>query len=134
MRRLSLRSISFRGQVCQGFQVHVTDPSACNPWELGQWLLHSLFRELGPAFAWRQPPFEYVDDILPIDLLNGNAQLRDWVETQGALDELLPINTRAIPNLWAGVRRCCFMPRRYLKTARILLDPSLGLPPTPSKS
>ena len=25
------------------------------------------------------------------------------------------------------------MARRYLKTARILLNPSLGLPPTPSK-
>ena len=87
----------FQGQVCQGFQVHVTDPSACNPWELGQWLLHSLFRELGPAFAWRQPPFEYVDDILPIDLLNGNAQLRGWVETQGALDELRHIQYLGYP-------------------------------------
>ena len=26
-----------------------------------------------------------------------------------------------------------YLTRRYLKTARILLNPSLGLPPTPSK-
>ncbi len=78
----------FQGQVCQGFQVHITDSGACNSWELGQWLLHSLCRELGPAFEWRLPPFEYVDDILPIDLLNGSAGLRKWVEKQGSEDEL----------------------------------------------
>ncbi|MBK8880562.1 MAG: DUF1343 domain-containing protein [Haliscomenobacter sp.] len=87
----------FQGQVCQGLQIHIADSRACNPWELGQWLLHSLYRELGLLLEWRQPPFEYVEDILPIDLLNGSANFRAWVEKQGSRDELLGLQYAGYP-------------------------------------
>ena len=76
------------GQACNGFQLHITDPAAFLPWITGQWLLRELFREMGKQFSWRQPPFEYVYDKLPIDLLNGSDKPRLWIEKQGAMEEL----------------------------------------------
>lgn len=78
----------YAGQSCGGFQLHVTEPAVFQPWHTGQWLLRALYQQLGSTFTWRQPPFEYVDDILPIDLLNGTDRLRKWVEQQGSMDEL----------------------------------------------
>lgn len=81
----------FAGQACNGFQLHITDPAAFRPWFAGQWLLRELYREMGEHFAWRQPPFEYVYDKLPIDLLNGSDKPRLWVERQGSMEELLEL-------------------------------------------
>lgn len=77
----------YAGAPCPGFQVHVTD-TAFRPWTFGQVLLQALYRFMGKDFAWRQPPFEYVYDRLPIDLLNGSDLPRLWVEQQGTISEL----------------------------------------------
>lgn len=79
------------GHPCGGLQVHVTDRDAFRPWLTGQWLLRALYRELGDGFAWKEPPFEYDYERLPIDLLNGSDLLRGWVERQGSREELLEL-------------------------------------------
>ena len=79
----------YAGQACNGFQLHVTDRQAFRPWLTGQLLLRELCAHMGARFAWREPPFEYVADKWPIDLLNGTDQLRYWVEGQGSLEALL---------------------------------------------
>lgn len=84
----------FEGQACNGFQLHLTDGESFRPWLAGQWLLRELYRRLGERFAWRQPPFEYVYDQLPIDLLNGSEGPRRWVERQGSVEELLALESR----------------------------------------
>jgi hypothetical protein len=58
-------------------------------WNFGQVLLQALYHFMGSDFAWRQPPFEYVHDKLPIDLLNGSEVPRQWVEQQGTFHDLL---------------------------------------------
>ncbi len=51
-----------------------------------------MIRELYPQdFAWRQPPYEYETERLPIDLLTGDAVLRE------GLDQGTPV-----PDLEAG--------------------------------
>lgn len=87
----------YHDQPCHGFQVHVTNVQSFKPWEFGQLLLQGLYAFLGSDFSWRQPPFEYVYDQLPIDLLNGSAQPRLWVEQQAPLQELLEIERRDYP-------------------------------------
>lgn len=62
--------------VCHGIQIHVTDRRVFRPWATGQWLLKGAYQLLGTEFSWRQPPFEYVDHLLPIDLLNGTDRFR----------------------------------------------------------
>ena len=29
---------------------------------------------------WRQPPYEYEKELMPIDMLSGNSVLRNWVD------------------------------------------------------
>ena len=65
---------------CGGCQIHVTDRASFRPVLTGAALLHQ-FRRFDPAkFAWRQPPYEYEHDKLPIDILAGSSTLREQVE------------------------------------------------------
>jgi uncharacterized protein YbbC (DUF1343 family) len=68
-------------QTCGGCQIHVTDRRAFRPVRTGAALIET-FRRLDPSkFAWRQPPYEYEHDKLPIDILAGSDVLRKQVET-----------------------------------------------------
>lgn len=70
-------------KTCGGFQLHVTDRRLFRPWAVGQLLRRELYHAPGSLLEWRQPPFEYEEILLPIDLLNGADRLRHWVETNG---------------------------------------------------
>ncbi|RJR46073.1 MAG: DUF1343 domain-containing protein [Deltaproteobacteria bacterium] len=71
------------GELCWGFQLHVTDRQAFKPYFTTLALLGAV-RELYPReFAWRQPPYEYETERLPIDLLTGDAAIREGLD-QGA--------------------------------------------------
>ena len=78
----------YANTVCGGFQIHVLDNNKFQPWRTGLVLLRELFHYLGETFEWRQPPFEYEEKLLPIDMLNGSDQLRTWVEKNGEFAEL----------------------------------------------
>ena len=41
-----------------------------------------------PGFAWKLPPYEYVWDRRPIDILFGNAWLAPMVQADAPLDEI----------------------------------------------
>jgi uncharacterized protein YbbC (DUF1343 family) len=79
------------GTPCGGFQIHVTDRKAFEPWRLCQTLCREFHRELGDEFVWKQPPYEYEYDRMPIDLINGTDKLRHWVEKHGTRDEYAAI-------------------------------------------
>jgi len=87
----------YAGQTCNGFQIHVRDPHTFLPWTFGQALMQALYQFMGPDFTWRQPPFEYVYDRLPTDLLNGSDQPRLWIEQQGTLEDLHAIEQQGYP-------------------------------------
>ncbi len=91
----------YEGQACNGFQIHVLDPSVFQPWIFGQILLHAIFAFMGKKFSWREPPFEYIHDRLPVDLLNGSDKPRQWVEQQGTLREMLVIEQEGYPDFCA---------------------------------
>jgi uncharacterized protein YbbC (DUF1343 family) len=47
-------------------------------------------RKLAPAdFDWRPPPYEYEEELAPIDILWGHDGLRTGVEAGASADELL---------------------------------------------
>ena len=67
-------------RTCGGCQVHVTDRAAFKPVLTGAALIQ-MFRQFDPQqFAWRQPPYEYEHDKLPIDILAGSDRLRGQIE------------------------------------------------------
>jgi uncharacterized protein YbbC (DUF1343 family) len=68
------------GELCRGFQLHVTDRLNFKPYSTTLALL-GVIRELYPHdFAWRQPPYEYETERLPIDLLTGDANIREGLD------------------------------------------------------
>jgi uncharacterized protein YbbC (DUF1343 family) len=76
------------GELCQGFQLHVTDRESFKPYFTTLALLAAI-RELYPEqFAWRQPPYEYENERLPIDLLTGDAAIRRGMEEGRSAAEL----------------------------------------------
>ncbi|MDP2171194.1 MAG: DUF1343 domain-containing protein [Rhodocyclaceae bacterium] len=89
------------GQLCQGIQIHVEDPAhydhaAFRPWRLLA-LAFKALRRLQPDYPlWRDFPYEYEQDRLAIDLINGGELLRQWVDDPAAppaeLDALASID------------------------------------------
>ncbi len=78
----------FAGEVCGGVQVHVTDPAAFRPVATYVAVLAAV-RALWPEdFAWRQPPYEYETNKLPIDILAGGLRLREAVDAGTGVWEL----------------------------------------------
>ena len=76
------------GELCRGFQLHVTDRGAYRPYFTTLALLQ-VIRELYPdQFAWRQPPYEYETERLPFDLLTGDAAIRLGLEKGTSVAEL----------------------------------------------
>lgn len=80
---LALRAVAYEptfhkfvGETVRGFQVHVTDRARFR--SVAAWiaLFHAVRSVHGGEFAWRQPPYEYEHDRLPIDLLFGTDRIR----------------------------------------------------------
>ena len=77
------------GTLCGGAQLHVTDPGTFEPVRTAVEILVAA-RALAPQdFAWRQPPYEYEETLPPIDILWGNAGLREGVQCGETTDEVL---------------------------------------------
>ena len=75
-------------QPCGGCQIHVTDRGAFQPVITGVALI-DMFRRLEPGrFAWRQPPYEYEHDKMPIDILAGSDVLRRQIESGMPIREI----------------------------------------------
>ena len=74
---------------CGGCQIHVTDRHRFAPVAVGTALLRE-FKGIAPdQFAWRMPPYEYEHDKMPIDILAGSPALREQVEAQAPLADIV---------------------------------------------
>jgi uncharacterized protein YbbC (DUF1343 family) len=69
-------------QACGGCQVHVTDRARFRPVLAGVALLGAFHDSAPDRFAWRQPPYEYEHEKMPIDILAGSGQLRGQIEAR----------------------------------------------------
>jgi len=77
------------GQLCNGVQIHVEDPSYGHidfrPWRV-QALAFKALRRLQPDYPlWRDFAYEYENGRLAIDLINGSPLLREWVDDPTAM-------------------------------------------------
>ncbi len=93
-----------QGLLCAGLQTHVEDGSydhtAFRPWRL-QALAFKALRNLQPGYdLWRDFPYEYENDRLAIDLINGSELLRTWVDDRAALPGDLEALTRVDELAW----------------------------------
>ena len=70
----------FAKEVCQGAFIHVTDRAVFKPVLMGVAILQHLFQRYSGQFSWKEPPYEYVWDRDPIDILLGQYWLREAIE------------------------------------------------------
>jgi uncharacterized protein YbbC (DUF1343 family) len=78
----------YKGSVCHGFQMHVTDPRTFRPYVTTLAILQDVVAEHRDTFAWQKPPYEYVTDRLPIDVLTGDPKVRETIESGASLEAL----------------------------------------------
>lgn len=77
------------GKLCGGAQLHVTDPDAFAPVRTAVEVLAAA-RDLAPnRFEWRAPPYEYEEELPPIDILWGHDGLRASLEAGADADEIM---------------------------------------------
>jgi uncharacterized protein YbbC (DUF1343 family) len=94
MNRVGLAGVHFRGVhfeptfqkhakvSCGGCQIHVLDRAAFKPVTVGVSLIREFCGTAPDLFAWRDPPYEYEYDLMPIDILAGSPTLRSQIEQQ----------------------------------------------------
>jgi uncharacterized protein YbbC (DUF1343 family) len=61
----------FAGQLCGGAQIHVIDRDEFRPFQTGVEIIREIGRLHPDQFAWKQPPYEYEREKLPIEILLG---------------------------------------------------------------
>ena len=100
----------YAGQLCEGVQIHVDDPSGYDhlqfrPWRL-MCLVFKALKSLNVGYPmWRDFEYEYERDRLAIDLINGSSIMREWVEndaaTMGDMESLALLDEQS----WLNERR-----------------------------
>jgi uncharacterized protein YbbC (DUF1343 family) len=66
-------------QTCGGCQLHVLDRQTFKPYRTSVELIEEFWRQAPSQFAWREPPYEYEHEKMPIDILYGSDQLRSAI-------------------------------------------------------
>ena len=76
------------GRTCGGIQIHVTSREQFEPVITGVAVVKAA-RDLYPEqFLWKEPPYEYVYDQNPFDVIAGTASLREALERGDALETI----------------------------------------------
>ena len=78
----------WQGKLCKGFQIHVTDPNIYLPYITTLKLLQAVMSHHANDFAWKNPPYDYEFERLPIDLIIGSSEIRKRLEHLNSLDDI----------------------------------------------
>ena len=70
----------WEGEICRGFMIHVLDPHAYHPYLATIDLLRTIIEIHGEQFTWREPPYEYEYNNMPIDMILGDSSIRREIE------------------------------------------------------
>ncbi|HEX6647902.1 MAG TPA: DUF1343 domain-containing protein [Pyrinomonadaceae bacterium] len=76
------------GVSCGGVQIHVTDRDAFEPWLAGIAMTKFAHDMYPNDFRWKIPPYEYVYDKNPFDVISGTAKIREAFENGIELDAI----------------------------------------------
>ena len=74
---------------CSGCQIHVTSRQEFEPVKVGVSLMRECYGLAPDRFKWREPPYEYEHDKMPIDILAGSPTLRRLIERQVPLSDVV---------------------------------------------
>lgn len=76
------------GVSCGGVQIHVTDRQAFEPVITGIAMVKTACELYRSEFRWKDPPYEYVYDRNPFDVIAGTSSIREALEQGIGLEEI----------------------------------------------
>jgi uncharacterized protein YbbC (DUF1343 family) len=76
------------GRTCGGVQIHVTEREAFEPVIVGIATVKVAYELYGEHFRWKEPPYEYVYDKNPFDVIAGTNRLRASIEGHESLETI----------------------------------------------
>jgi uncharacterized protein YbbC (DUF1343 family) len=76
------------GNGCGGVFLHVTDRLAFEPVYTGLALIKTAFDLYPEEFLWKNPPYEYVFDRNPFDVIAGTTKIREMFEQKASWEDL----------------------------------------------
>ncbi len=68
-------------KACQGFQIHVTEEKEFLPYRTSLALLQAVMSLYPDKFLYKDPPYEYEYERLPMDLILGSTKVRKQLES-----------------------------------------------------
>ncbi|WP_022668457.1 exo-beta-N-acetylmuramidase NamZ family protein [Desulfospira joergensenii] len=90
-----LREVNFeptsgkwQNRVCRGFHIHILDPDRYRPYFSSLLLLQAILKFHPDEFQFKEPPYEYEYDRMPMDLILGSQTLRQEIMEQKNLKDL----------------------------------------------
>ncbi len=95
------------GKVCEGVFLHVTDRETYESVITGLAVVKTIFELYPNEFKWKEPPYEYVFDRNPFDVISGTFQTRQFIEKR--------IDINYIKTSWQGdVEKFTELRKKYL--------------------
>jgi uncharacterized protein YbbC (DUF1343 family) len=76
------------GTSCGGVQIHVTDRNVFEPVITGLALVKIAYDLYTAEFRWKEPPYEYVYDQNPFDVIAGTSSIREAIECGRSLEAI----------------------------------------------
>jgi uncharacterized protein YbbC (DUF1343 family) len=76
------------GVTCGGVQIHVTDRKVFEPVITGVATVKVAYDLYTEHFRWKEPPYEYVYDKNPFDVISGTDKLRKSIERGDSIESI----------------------------------------------
>lgn len=70
----------WKGNRCGGLQIHVLDKQTFRPYLTSLWIIYLVRSQWGELLCWREPPYEFEAQRLPMDLLTGDPHIREGLQ------------------------------------------------------
>jgi uncharacterized protein YbbC (DUF1343 family) len=76
------------GQTCGGVQIHLTEREVFEPVIVGVAAVKAAYDLYTEQFKWKEPPYEYIYDKNPFDVIAGTEKLRLAIEQGSSLEDI----------------------------------------------
>jgi uncharacterized protein YbbC (DUF1343 family) len=76
------------GELCGGAQIHITSRQQFKPFKTGVAVIKAIHDLYPKDFVWKQPPYEYETEKMPVDILAGTERIRIGIEKGEPLDRM----------------------------------------------
>jgi len=70
----------WKNALCKGFMIHVTDENVFRSYLLSLSFLQAILKAYPESCLWKEPPYEYEYERMPVDLIIGDEEIRKSLE------------------------------------------------------